>query len=290
MILFFSLFLSSFYFWWGDFFYLSLYNFFKGGFYMDKISVGRFISEQRKAKQLTQKQLAEHLNITDKAVSKWETGKSYPDIEVLEKLSNLFNVTINDILSGQIISQNNIIEQADKNIIDIMRNTKKVKNKSIIVISLIMIIFIVISSWFSFCFIFNVPNCSLDTGVLSVDLDYDTKFYEDTLKNDFLLSSTYIELFDYVVVRIKVELKNNNNKSVNNWRCTDIKVDEDIFFAFNHDTPEAACGTIESGDSQIYYCIVLAQKNKFTDDELIEIFENAQIEYKATIFFTSNQH
>ena len=192
---------------------------------MDKISVGRFISEQRKAKQLTQKQLAEHLNITDKAVSKWETGKSYPDIEMLEKLSILFNVTINDILSGQIISQNNIIEQADKNIIDIMRNTKKVKNKSIIVISLILIIFIVISSWFSFCFIFNVPNCSLDTGVLSVDLDYDTKFYEDTLKNDFLLSSTYIELFDYVVVRIKVELKNNNNKSVNNWRCTDIKVE-----------------------------------------------------------------
>ena len=72
---------------------------------MDKILVGKFISEQRKSKGLTQKELAEQLNVTDKAVSKWETGKGYPDIEILEKLSEIFCVSINDILSGEKIGR-----------------------------------------------------------------------------------------------------------------------------------------------------------------------------------------
>ncbi len=95
---------------------------------MDKLSVGRFIAEQRKAKGLTQKQLAEAMNVTDKAVSKWETGRSYPDVETLERLSGFLGVTVNDVLSGKVISQISFAEEADKNIVQAMRETKKAKN------------------------------------------------------------------------------------------------------------------------------------------------------------------
>ena len=69
---------------------------------MDKITVGKFIAEQRKQLSLTQKQFAEQLGVTDKAVSRWETGKGYPDIETIEEIAKIFNVTINDVLSGKI--------------------------------------------------------------------------------------------------------------------------------------------------------------------------------------------
>ena len=101
---------------------------------MDKILVGKFIAEQRKEKELTQKELAEKLNVTDKAVSKWETGKGYPDIETLEKLSEIFCVSINDILSGKIIPQENKEKEADKNLVEEIKNTNKVKKKGQIIV------------------------------------------------------------------------------------------------------------------------------------------------------------
>ena len=111
---------------------------------MDKIIIGKFIAEQRKQRGYTQKELAERLNVTDKAVSKWETGKGYPDIEILEKLSEIFCVSINDILSGKIIPQENKEKEADKNLIEEIKNTNNTKKKGqIIAIVLSFIIFVV---------------------------------------------------------------------------------------------------------------------------------------------------
>lgn len=67
---------------------------------MNKEGMANFICELRRAKNLTQKQLAEQLNITDKAVSKWERGLGYPDITTLSKLSEVLGVTINELLNG----------------------------------------------------------------------------------------------------------------------------------------------------------------------------------------------
>lgn len=112
---------------------------------MDKVLIGKFIAEQRKQKGLTQKELAEQLNVTDKAVSKWETGKGYPDIEILEKLSGIFCVSINDILSGKIVPQENKEKEADKNIIEEMKNTKNAKQKSKIVVLVLSFIILIVS-------------------------------------------------------------------------------------------------------------------------------------------------
>jgi transcriptional regulator with XRE-family HTH domain len=68
---------------------------------MDNNKIGLFISELRKSNQLTQKELAIKLNISDKAVSKWERGLSCPDISLLSPLSNIFNVTTTELLNGE---------------------------------------------------------------------------------------------------------------------------------------------------------------------------------------------
>ena len=63
---------------------------------------GKAIVQLRKEKGLTQKELADNLNVSDKAVSRWETGKNYPDIETLQQLATVLDVSVNDLLSGEL--------------------------------------------------------------------------------------------------------------------------------------------------------------------------------------------
>ncbi len=68
---------------------------------MNQQSMAQFICELRKSKNMTQKQLAEKLNITDKAVSKWERGLGYPDISIISSLAEVLGVTTNELLNGE---------------------------------------------------------------------------------------------------------------------------------------------------------------------------------------------
>ena len=71
---------------------------------MDQQKIGKFIAECRKKHGLTQMQLAEKLNITDRAVSKWENGRSLPDSSIMLELCSLLGITVNDLLSGEVVS------------------------------------------------------------------------------------------------------------------------------------------------------------------------------------------
>ena len=72
---------------------------------MEKETLGAFVCELRKEKQMTQKEMAEKLGITDKAISKWERGLSYPDISMLEPIAELFDVSVMELLQGQRIQK-----------------------------------------------------------------------------------------------------------------------------------------------------------------------------------------
>ena len=72
----------------------------KGDAGMDQSRIGTFITERRREKGLTQAQLAERLNITDRAVSKWETGKSLPDTSTMLELCGILGITADELLSG----------------------------------------------------------------------------------------------------------------------------------------------------------------------------------------------
>ena len=89
---------------------------------MNQIKIGAFISERRKAKGWTQSQLAEKLEITDKAISKWETGRSMPDLSLFMPLCTLLDVTLNELFAGECIAEEKLKEKADEVLMDVLTN------------------------------------------------------------------------------------------------------------------------------------------------------------------------
>ena len=92
---------------------------------MDQVKIGRFIAEQRKARQLTQRQLAGELDISDKTISKWETGKGLPEISLMLPLCQALHITVNDLLSGEKVQPADYQKKAEENMMD-LRKTKSI--------------------------------------------------------------------------------------------------------------------------------------------------------------------
>jgi transcriptional regulator with XRE-family HTH domain/DNA-directed RNA polymerase subunit RPC12/RpoP len=96
---------------------------------MDQVKIGRFIAERRKAKGLTQMQLAEKLNITDRAVSKWETGKSMPDSSIMLELCKILGISVTELLCGEVIEMENYDREAEKNLLEMVRQKEEADKK-----------------------------------------------------------------------------------------------------------------------------------------------------------------
>ncbi|MBR3132664.1 MAG: helix-turn-helix transcriptional regulator [Clostridia bacterium] len=92
---------------------------------MDQIKIGKFIAECRKKNNLTQMQLAEKLNITDRAISKWENGKGMPDSSIMLDLCNELKISVNELLSGEVLEMNNYNEKLEKNLIDMVKQKEE---------------------------------------------------------------------------------------------------------------------------------------------------------------------
>lgn len=110
---------------------------------MNQEKIGKFIAYCPKEKNMTQEELAQKLHLTDKAISKWENGRCLPDLSILEPLSKTLDVSINEILSGEKIKEEELKDHTDKNIIDVVNySDEKIKRikRTIKVSSIIMII------------------------------------------------------------------------------------------------------------------------------------------------------
>lgn len=97
---------------------------------MNQVKIGKFIASKRKEQGLTQLQLAEKLGITDRAVSKWETGKSLPDASLMPELCKLLKITINDLLCGEVVSVENYNEKAEKALLEMVKK-EEMQNKKL---------------------------------------------------------------------------------------------------------------------------------------------------------------
>ena len=100
---------------------------------MNQIEIGKFIARCRKEKKLTQAQLAEKLNITDRAVSKWETGKSMPDSSIMLELCEILGITVNELLSGEKIDMESYEKKADENLITLKKKDENNMTKNFII-------------------------------------------------------------------------------------------------------------------------------------------------------------
>ena len=98
---------------------------------MDQVKIGKFIASCRKERDMTQAVLAEKLGITDRAVSKWETGKSLPDSGIMLELCELLNINVNELLSGERIMAESYDKKVEENLIVLNREIEE-KNRQLL--------------------------------------------------------------------------------------------------------------------------------------------------------------
>lgn len=90
---------------------------------MDMVKMGSFLAELRKERNLTQAELGEKLGVTNKTISRWETGNYMPSVEMLEELSTMYGMTINELLSGKKLSTEEYKEMAETNIKETLKES-----------------------------------------------------------------------------------------------------------------------------------------------------------------------
>ncbi len=98
---------------------------------MDQIKIGKFIASCRKNQNMTQAVLAEKLGISDRAVSKWETGKSLPDAGIMLELCELLNINVNELLSGEKVMTEAYNKKAEENLLAMKREVDE-KNRQLL--------------------------------------------------------------------------------------------------------------------------------------------------------------
>ena len=96
---------------------------------MDQSKTGRFIAEMRRAQNLTQRQLADQLAISDKTVSKWECGKGLPEVSLMLPLCEILQITVNDLLSGEKVAEGEYQKKAEENMMDLIRENAENKER-----------------------------------------------------------------------------------------------------------------------------------------------------------------
>lgn len=95
---------------------------------MNQILIGKFIALKRKEKNLTQEQLAEKLGISNKTISKWETGKCMPDYSIVKNLCEELGITIAELMDGK-VSENNVSSLREEQILDLIKRTQELERQ-----------------------------------------------------------------------------------------------------------------------------------------------------------------
>lgn len=115
---------------------------------MDAIRIGQFLKELRKENNMTQEQLGERIGVTNKTISKWETGNYMPPVDCLKSLSDIYQISINEILAGERLKQENYKEAAEDNIKYTLKKaeteSKTFENKMLIIMGISTILAIAI--------------------------------------------------------------------------------------------------------------------------------------------------
>ncbi len=131
---------------------------------MNQEKIGKFIATCRKENGYTQASLAEKLGITDRAISKWENGKSMPDASIMLELCELLKINVNELLTGEHIIMDNYKSVAEKQLVELKTQEEKA-NKKVIYVVIVLLIMLV----FSFCAGINIGE---DLGVFIYNLTH----------------------------------------------------------------------------------------------------------------------
>ena len=123
---------------------------------MNQEKIGKFIAECRKKKNLTQAGLAEKLNITDRAISKWETGKGMPDSSIMLELCDELGINVNELLSGEVIKMENYNLKAEENLLK-MKKQKEEADKRLLHMEILLGILCIVPLLISIIIVMAIP-------------------------------------------------------------------------------------------------------------------------------------
>ena len=123
---------------------------------MNQVKIGKFIAECRKSKKLTQMQLAEKLNITDRAISKWERGKGLPDSSIMLDLCKELGISVNELLSGEMIEMKDYDKKAEELLLE-MQKQKEENDKRLLHMEILMSILSILPLLISTLIVSIVP-------------------------------------------------------------------------------------------------------------------------------------
>ena len=137
---------------------------------MDQVKIGKFIAECRKKKNLTQAQLAEKLNITDRAISKWETGKAMPDTDIMLDLCDTLGIKVNELLYGEMIEVEHRDEQLNELIFQMAKNEeryhKRLRHSAYMIIAISLVALICLLSLISLL----IPECGFQDFMIMMSV------------------------------------------------------------------------------------------------------------------------
>lgn len=258
---------------------------------MDQIKIGKLITKKRLEKKLTQSELGNLLGVTDKSVSKWERGINIPDIALMTPLSEILDLTINEILSGE---ENP--KEENKSVIDgIKFYNKKTRNKFVLILAPILIILITILGLF---FINNYNQCkvySIDSkgneykvhGYIIFNPNENIIVLDNITYQGNLIGTSdepYIEKFR-ILLKVKDEVIENIEVEKSTGKLSEVLNNKSIAFEDFDNEKLKVLKTAKKEDINLVFEIYDVNKNRI--DHKIELnftekFNNDRLIYKKT--------
>lgn len=107
---------------------------------MNQLSIGKFIAQKRKEHNMTQEQLAEKIGVSNKSVSKWETGKCMPDYSVVQELCKELEITVAELMDGEEIEENSVRIYDEKQIMDLLKRTQDLEQQKSTMYGILLIV------------------------------------------------------------------------------------------------------------------------------------------------------
>lgn len=177
---------------------------------MDQIKTGRFIAELRKGKGYTQSQLADILQISDRTVSKWERGIGMPDTSLMLPLCQELHISVNELLMGEKIPEEEFKTKAEENVMDVLTQYKKKMRRLLVTM---MVIFYVTAIFVSLCLsnrLVTEPYMNMGNELFGI-LDGEIRTAQSSESLELILSNipVYDKCFDYPVCLILMDEQGN---------------------------------------------------------------------------------
>jgi len=235
---------------------------------MNQEKIGKFIALRRKGMNLTQADLAERLGVTDRTISNWENGKCMPDYSLLIPLSKELDISVNDLISGEMLDKNNYEKKCDENIINLMTDNKQKLYKKYMLIGLFILIvgFLIIitsimifpseSSWSTIYSMFGVVVATIGFALVAKKLNFRYR-----IAFLFILIA-FMFLIDFANVKL--------NDKAPLFSMNTVTIDDTIFY----DTPFY----------DVYRC------NKNSDEENWHIIKNGEYNDNIIMKYCKTNH